>query len=356
MDLDLWGWFRQYRQEAYRVKNDEKLKLPNLFSEAWDYFETQPLKAMSLLTQGRELAKKLNEPCWMLFHDYWRCEGQLFYLDDAKAGLDMAVRIAAEAHKPLYERCPIRARVFRILVDAYSANDPVGYADQIYKTVEYLEKEVPMDHDTRCLLQAKRAYMAYVFDRLDEAVDESQRFMAMVELYDFQHAYAHQMLCKYLYMRGDVDAALKHAQEGEVMARRADRKSLLASFAAWQALLNHKQGDAETSQSFYRVAASRQQALGVTASMAYYDAMSEYLELSGQPEEALRLRDQEMVEAKKSNSLYGIVEAMTKRCQLLARMGRPLTEDLKIAREMAQKFLKPELALAKLDKIERGEG
>lgn len=359
MDVDLWGWFDRFYWDAWRSGDSERLRIVHLYHAAWDHMEGDPRQAITYLEQGKAQAAKLGEPCWMLFYDYWLSEAHLFYLDDVRAGLDRAVKTAVEARKPIYQHCPVRARVYRILIDAYMVLDPVGYVDKIRETSDYMEKEIPQDDDTRYLTQARKARLAFVFDKLDEAFDEALRFLAMSEDSDFQQTYAYSLLCQFSYLRGDLEAALQYALDGEITARRCDRRASVAALLAWQALLRHKLGEPELAAALYRQAVARTAALGIVPYEGYYEAACEYLELIDKPEEAFRLREQQLAEALTSSSPYSICECRLKRCQLLKRMGEragknglpTLAEELAAAREAAKLLIAPAYLLEKLEKL-----
>lgn len=359
MDVDLWGWFDRFYWDALRNGDSERLRMVQLYHAAWDHMEGDPKQAIAYLEQGKAQAQRIGEPCWTLFYDYWLSEAHLFYLDDARGGLDRAVKTAVEARKPMYEQCPVRARVYRILIDVYMVLDPVGYVDKIRETSAYMENEVPQDDDTRYLTQARKSRLAFILDQLDEAYDEGLRFLAISEESDFQQTYAYSLLCHYAYLRGDLQIALKYALDGETAARRCDRRASIAALLAWQALLRHKLGEPAVAEMIYRQATARMANLGIVPYETYYDAVCEYLELTDRIEEALRLRGNQLREALASKSPYSICESHLKRCELLMRMGDragkgdipSLAQELADAREAAKALLAPAYYLAKLDKV-----
>lgn len=350
--IDLWGWFDGLYWDSIREGKAEQIRLIEFFYHARAYMETMPQQAVMLLQQARDLAVHLNEPYLKLFYDYWITEAYLFYIDDQKTGLDLAVRTAVEARKPLYEHCPVRARVFRALVDAYMIRDPIGYADKIAETTEFMQREIPLDEDTEHLLQARRVGLAFAFDRLDEAIQEALRFLAITEHSDFQQTSAYGMLCRFHYLKGDLDAAEQYAAAGEQCAQRSERKGSLASLLAWKALFSRKRGEIHYAELCYQLATSKMKALGRTPYSAYYEALCDYHELAGEPEKALVLRDQQLAEAIASTSPHGICETRLKRCELLKRMKHPaLNDELTAARDAAKALLKPAHFLAKLDRV-----
>jgi hypothetical protein len=355
LNVDLWGWFHAFQRKAIISGDAERRQLPEIYYRGSDNLEIEPEKALNYFEQGKSLAQRLGEPCWALFFDYWRCEAYMFYIDDYKTALDVAVRIAAEAHKSQYVHCPVRARVYRILGDAYLLIDPVGYADQIRKTIDYMEADVPMDDDTRLLLQGRRAILAFAFEQLDEAIDEGLRYFALSENHDYRYAYAAAMLCEFYYLKGEIEVALKFAQTSEISAHRADMKGLLGSLAAWRALFARKLGNEEEAGRFYRLATSRTTSLGRTPFGAYFEALAHYHEIGGESDKAVTLRRQEINIVTGRGSPFAECGCRLKRLRLFGRMGLPIEEEMIAAREAAKGLIDSSRYIAKLDRIAKGD-
>ena len=354
MYVNIWQWFNDFHRSAVLAGDYERQQLTYLFDRAWECREDSPQQAVALLLQAREIAEKLREPWWILFHDYWRSEMLLFYVDDLKAALDLAVRNAVETHKPAYERCPIVGRVFRVLLDVYVFSDPVGYIDKINETIEYLIKEVPLDYNSRCLLKSRRITVAFAFERLDEAYDIALRYLNMCST-DFRLTHAHSVLCRLAYLRDDLPGALGHSKASESYAHREGLKSSVALAQAWQALFARKQGDEEMARRLYRLTTSTMAGLGVKPGNSYYDALCEYHEINSDSDEALRLREQQLIETIGGSGFYSETEVYLKMLRLLGRMGKPLEETLAAARKSGAQLINPTLFLAKLDKILQGD-
>ncbi|MCL4396210.1 MAG: hypothetical protein M1482_15645 [Chloroflexi bacterium] len=137
-------------------------------------------------------------------------------------------------------------------------------------------------------------------------------------------------------------------------ARKSKQQRVLIESLCWQALFARKMGDEDKAKRLYRVATASAARLGRKFSYAYYDSLCEYHELGEEPEHALRLRDQQLEQNVRGGSAHWECECRLKRCQLLARMGRPLDDELAQAREAARKLLDPAQFLAKLERIEKG--
>ncbi len=347
--VDLWGWYDRFRLNAIRQQDESRQTVLRLFDEAWPLFETSPQKALTGLKQARQLAEQLHEKCWTIFFDYWQCEVYLFFIANYTLALELAVRNAMEARKPEHDECPVRPRVFRVLVDTYLHIDPIGYEKQILENLDYLESQ-PLDLDTWRLLEARRASLEVEFECWDAAEAAAQRYMARSGNSEFRLIHAHYLLCKIAYERKQYDAALQHAIEGEKFARREGRQRSIALFVLWQALFARDSGDEAKAGQLYRTAMSRASHVE-SAFGSFYEVLSDYYQLGGDPEAALQALDRQLDEAIQTGSAYEETDVRVERCKLLAKMGAPKEEELRLAHEAAARTLKPEWFLKKLEKL-----
>lgn len=348
--VDLWGWYDRFRLEAIRQNDPTRQELTKLFDEAWPQFETSPKKALALLQQARHLAEQLHEKCWMVFFDYWQCEVYLFFIADYTIALDLAVRNAVESRKPEYDECPVRPRVFRVLVDIYLHIDPIGYEKQIIDNLDYLENQ-PVDLDSWRLIEARRASLEVEFERWDAAEAATQRYMARSGNSDFRLIHAHYLMCKIAYERKQFDAAWQHALEGERYARRESRQRSIALFVLWQALFTRHSGDEAKANQLFRAALSRATQVE-SAFGSFYEVLSDYHQLGGEYEAALKALDRQLAEAIQTGSAYEECDVRVERCKLLKKMKAPqLAEEVQQARAVANKMLKPDWFLTKLEAL-----
>lgn len=348
--VDLWGWYDRFRLDALRQQDTNRQQLTQLFDEAWPQFETSPQKALASLKQARHLAEQLREKCWMVFFDYWQCEVYLFFIADYATALDLAVRNAVEARKPEFDECPVRPRVFRVLVDIYLHLDPIGYEQQILENLNYLESQ-PVDLDSWRLIEARRASLEVEFERWDAAEAAAHRYMARSGNSDFRLIHAHYLLCKIAYERSQYDQALQHALEGERYARRESRQRSIALFVLWQALFTRKSGDEARANQLFRAAMSRASQVE-SAFGSFYEVLSDYHQLGGEYDAALKALDRQLAEAVQTGSAYEECDVRVERCELLKKMSAPqLTDEIREARATANRMLKPEWFLSKLDAL-----
>lgn len=351
MPIDLWDWFNEFARNAQRTGDLDRLRLPQLYNQAQPIFEANPRQALVLLEQGRTLAERLREPCWVLFFDFWRCALYMNFLDDKATALDLAVKTAVEARKPMYQACPVRPRVQSILVDAYLTTDPLGYADKVNEALDYVEAEGPLDVDVWQQIEMKRAWLELWSGRLERAQHAAERHLARCEGNHFRLAHACALLCEIAYRRGDVSAALEYAQAGQAHARQSKQQRALVELYCWQALFARKRGDEPSALRLYRLAMASSAQLGRKFSYAYYDALSEFYVLGDEPERALQLRDVQLDQVRNSGSPWAECECRLRRCRLLAQMGRPLQDELAQARRAAEKLIDPTPFFAELESL-----
>jgi hypothetical protein len=155
--MSLWDWFHDCEAQWVEAGDAERLRLVDLHREAEPYQETDPATMLALYTEGRQLAHKLAEPWWVLFYDVWRVIALLCDLDDCQRGLELAVACAVEARKPQFAHHPRQLACFNELLIAYVAVDPVGYANEIAETLDFLDREIPAGaNDHRQVMMSTR--------------------------------------------------------------------------------------------------------------------------------------------------------------------------------------------------------
>lgn len=354
MFVDLWDWFYQY--EVVNRSDPLRGKLPQLYNLARQKFENASEEALMLLTQGRDLAEKHDEPCWQLFFNYWISEIYIYYKDDQALGLDLAVRNAVEARKPQYSACPVRARVLRALIDAYATSDPISYSDQILENLDYLEQNVALDIDTWRLIESRRATLALEFNNLDEAQGAALHYMERSDNNEFRLRGAYDMLCEIAYRRGNIEEALKHAQAGETVSRRVhNSRRIIITFVLWQAVCQRKLGNEAEAQRLYNTAILRATSGEGKITCYAQNLVCEYHEIGGEFEQALQWRSEQINQVISTHNPHLECECRRKLCRLRALMGLPFEEELAAAHEAANRLLKPDYFIAKLHRIVQGD-
>lgn len=355
LESDLWGWIDNYYRDAIFKGDAQRMRLATMHYDAWKQFEHDPDTALAILDEGMELAKKLSEPWWWVYYTYWRTEAFVFYVGDLNKGLDNAVRTAVEIRKPEYERFPGIGRVYRVLLDSYVFRDPIGYEDKINETIHTMEHDIPLDLDTRCLLQARRSQMANILEDYKSAEEHALVYLNMCEHSAFRLMHAYEILCELAYRREDYDQVLAFATEMDEQSRRSRKKSgTVVSYEvrATIARIRHNEVDA---LKFYRQKLAHEASLGTKRGSFSYDLMSKFHELAGESHKAWQLREQQFDEIEGKGFFHGEVWARIARCRLLGRMGKPLDKELEATYITVENLLKPELLIKKIKQIEAGD-
>jgi hypothetical protein len=197
-------------------------------------------------------------------------------------------------------------------------------------------------------------------DRLGEAQESALRLLQMTDAEpnrataDHFALDAYSDLCAVAFARGDDEALREWAAAGEETARRRDKPLELARFLAWRALLERRGGHEDRAGKLCRAAAVRVGRVKALPGDSYFDALCAYHQQGGEWDSALSVRDQELRALAGKGRLDREARCRVKRCRLLARLGRPLAEELAAARAAAGKLRHPEKYLEELARIEGG--
>ena len=354
-ESDIWEWIDKFHHSAVLNGDLSRIRLATMHYEAWKQFENDPDAALSMLDSGMALAEQLNEPWWKIYYTYWRTEAFVFYLGDLNKGLDNAVRTAVEVRKPEYDRFPGIGRVYRVLLDSYVFRDPIGYEDKINETIHTMENDIPLDLDTRCLLQARRSQMSNILENYQDAYEKALVYLNMSQHSAFRMMHAYEMLGGLAYYQDDYDRVLGYAIEMDEQSRRCRKKSgTVVSYEA-RATIARIQGNEDDALKFYRQKLAHEASLGTKRGSFSYDLMCRFHELAGESDKAWQLRERQLTEIEGKGFYHGEVWTRILRCRLLGRMGKPLDQELKATYKAVDNLLKPEFFLKKIKRIEAGD-
>src|SRR5947209_12615953 len=154
--MTIWEWIHDYEEAARSAGDGERLRLSRLHTEAYSHRQTAPDRMMALLEEGRRLARRLDEPWWVLFFDHWMLETLIYYKDDYRDVIERGIRATLELRKPGFEKYPLRFGIWCNLVAAYLCVDPRGHAPAIREALAYLGTQARGEGGDRYLLQARR--------------------------------------------------------------------------------------------------------------------------------------------------------------------------------------------------------
>ncbi|MFO0928287.1 MAG: hypothetical protein U0736_14815 [Gemmataceae bacterium] len=149
-------WFDEYERAAWAAGDGDRVQLAGYHRAAYQYRESDPDRALTLLDEGRRLADQLNEPWWGLFYRQYRVHALLHFKADYRDVLDLAVHNTLELRKPAFTHFPRRLMVHGDLVSADLGIDPVGYAEVIERAARLPRRGDSADRG-RPLSAARRA-------------------------------------------------------------------------------------------------------------------------------------------------------------------------------------------------------
>jgi hypothetical protein len=350
-------WFARFESDARGSGDAERLRLVQLAYEADQHRETNPDHMLALLDEGRRLARQLRESWWALFYDDRRAGALMKYKGDALAGLELAVRNALEARKPQYDRFPWRFRIHDHLVVGYLNTDPAGYAEEIREAIRWLEKEAPAEGSPKYLLLARRRWLAGELGLHDEAEELARQALAVAasdpdEATARSHAvFCFSHLCEIAHHRADWASLAEQAAVGEDLARQVGHQLELAEFHLWQALLARRAGRADRAERLWQAGRRRVAQLGMPPDHIYFDALCAYHALGGEGSDELAARDHELSVLQGKGRWSAETRCRLARCRLLARLGRPVGEEVAAARETALRLRRPGAVLEELAKM-----
>jgi hypothetical protein len=352
---DVWDWVDECRARALATGDRRRLRLTQIHAAAYEHRHTEPARMLALLDAGRRLADALDEPWWVLFFDHWRLETLLCYLCDYRPLLELGARLTLELRRPVFAAHPLRHAVWLNLVSSYLAVDPLGHVGPVREALGFLEAELPAHGEERYMLLACRQRLARELGRLDEAIAWDLKALERADADPDRgqarhHAVgAHTTLCSSSFHKGDWAALAEYACRGEELARAHGAQYETALFLVWRALAERQAGHAETARRLFQRGTTQMARLGTPPEDDYYDALCAYHELAGRPLAALEVRDRELAALLGLGQLSSEAECRIKRCRLLARLGRPLEDELREAHAAIARLRDPRPYLAQLD-------
>ncbi|HZT80363.1 MAG TPA: hypothetical protein VFA26_09080 [Gemmataceae bacterium] len=359
--MSRWEWVHEFRREAQARGDRDRVWLADLHGAAYRFRETDPDVVLRMFREGRQLAEKLGEPWWSLFYAHWHVVALLHFKYDYRNVLDLAVRNALEARKPLYEGFPERVHIYDDLVSAYIGIDPDGYAEQITEALRSLEQQVEAGASARYTVEGGWREFALERDRWEEARESALRTLALADgdprrhTADHYASFAYAGLCEVAFHARDWDRLREYAEAGEEVVRRVGHQVELSEFILWQALLARREGNEPKAMRLCRQAVLKVSRIQMPIARPYYDGLCAFHELGGRPDRALPARERELQPVAGMGRFNYESRCRLKRCELLARLGRPFDEELAAARTVAARLKHPEKYLEPLDRLARGE-
>lgn len=354
--VDVWSWFDEPLQiRGGGARMAELRRLVAGHHAHWQILETDTDRALAFFQEARESARQINAPCYALFFDLWRCETYIHYYTNLDKALDIAAKIVVEARKVQYQHCPSLCWAYRNLADVYSIIDPVGYADKITETLNFVERLVPVDFDTYCLIEYRRAMLAFALDDPTRARELALSYLARCESSNFRKVDAYILLCRFNHALGDLDAVQQFAEQVEYYANRRNRINSLVEAWAWQALIAIKKGKIDLAHQFYRKATAKFGEYQFQLWYTYGTILSEYYVLNEQPDKAIELARNTLIATEGTGRNMEECNCHLLLCRVLGRLRLPFENELTAARQKATLLINSTRYLAKLDRIQQGD-
>lgn len=354
----IWDWVDDYRAHAEAAGDFQRVTLTEFHPAAYYFRETNPERSLMIFEEGRRLAQALGESPWVLFFDHWRATAYMHFMRDFSSVLDLVVQNTLEARKPAYDGHPLRLAAFDDLLAAYLGIDPLGYADLIEQSLEYLEKQIPNEPDSaRYLLLARQRNFATERRHWGDARRISDAELALTEADPDRHrarhfaVFVHSKMCEIACHLGDWDALACNCRMGEELAREVGHQLELSELLAWHAVLFRHAGENTEAERLYRTARLRYSRLKMPPTSSGFNALIAYHEQMMELPEMLAIRKEELAGFQGRGRLGYECHCRVHICELLARMGEPFAEELEAARQAATKLRRPDDYLARLARL-----
>lgn len=157
--MNIWDWTDEWAAKAYESEDDGLIELYQTLFANMRLMHSNPDAAAGNLASNAEAARRRGEVWWALLNEHWRLQVLLNCSRDYGAALDVAVRAAVEARKPIAAGLPQRVCLHEDLISTYIGIDAQGHAGLIQDALDYMEREVdPAAECYYCLLGLKREF------------------------------------------------------------------------------------------------------------------------------------------------------------------------------------------------------
>lgn len=345
-------------QKALAAGDRERLKLVTIIDILDQVIDRSPQQALQVLDVAEERARRLNEPCWLLFYQQLRAELHLFYLVDMKAGLDVAARALVEARKPEYQHCPTISGVMSALINAYVYIDPIGYYQHIIDAIDLIENTMQPDPIQYLELELKRALIEAAGGNIPHARKVAFACLAAVPNDGILLLDAYTALCEVMRMGRDYETGLRYAQLGTEKSGNGPRRNvrrIMSQFWGYHALFAHHTGDAHTADHYYKLALRADQLLQVEPFYTVSALLADYRTACADYVSARQLLAKTIAGTQAAGSLYAECVARAKHCRVLGLLGELTTADVQAARDATKHLIAPQRVLAYLDHLEAGD-
>jgi hypothetical protein len=348
-------WIAEFTRRATGDK--ERLRLVSLLREAYAFRQREPKRAQALHQEGRELARRLREPWWVLAFQAWTIHQLVHHSRDFRQALDLAVAAALEARKPIYDGCPSRTTVYQDVLAVYYCTDPEGHADHIQEGFRLLDAEHPDDFAARLRQRNLYRWWAEQSREVERHYAAAQRALALIADNPGHYCCVHYStfiyngLCRVHFARAEWSRLAEAAALAEESSRKTGDRVELATSLLWASLYCFHAHDELRARRLEQQAVRVMDELAVPPPDGWFEALCAVHECVGDLEAALAVRDRELVLLQAQGRTISEVFCHRERCRLLASVGRLSAAAVEAGRIAAQRLRFPERHLAELDRI-----
>lgn len=356
---DGWNEYRRRISVWTQIGDNERIAMAQLVDAGFDCQEHDPERSLKIFTQGRDEARRLDEPWWVLFYESWRLTALTSYIMDFTRALPLAAELMARIQSPEGLAYSDRITVLNEILNTYVNIDAFGYSNEIERALAYLDAESPngATGDRFVLYFRWRTYLCSI-ERWDEAYDLAMRSLALADQPPnrpiWHGSWTLYQLCRICDALGRRDELGDHADH---MASLADRHPQLHRIRAdarlWRAVADRLVGDERAASAAFHRGMAMLDGIDRRDSVCA-DPIARYYELAGDPRAAVGVRDRELAEVERKGQVHRVCEVHVERCRLLALLGELTPNDLDSARRSVANLRQPGRFLDRLNRLGAG--
>jgi hypothetical protein len=354
----LWGWVRDshrtFRQMAQQGDAD-RAQLVRLYrdilTEPLTILITDPTRAFTMLSQGREIAERIEEPGWMVLLDHWRTRA-LRSAGQFRLAQEIALSAALYSRKPPFNQFPQRFCIqLEDVVGVSMRIDPEGFEPQINAALEYVEAGTTPGLECSWCLPINRGSFAEYLGQYGAARKYALQALSLSGGIAYREAQVYYHLCFIAAEGDDWQTVRSWAIESEASARRSKHPEYIADALFWQALVARWEGDEQTARRQYREAEAQIRPYPDLAHIGVYQRCR-YHEAGGELACAVAIREQQIARIAGQGLFFTECTNRLAHCRLLLRLGQSIEREKETFLQVAQGLRHPESMLQRLERLE----
>jgi tetratricopeptide (TPR) repeat protein len=353
--VDVWGWYNNWAMEAYISNNVDRIQILYLHEQGSEYLYKAPKTALEYYEQAIQLAQRIGEPCVELLLECGRLITYQYGLNDFPQCLQESTRIFSMVHRAPYNQCMIRGQLYSQLVNAYFYYDPVSYEKDIFKMMDDLSDKIPVDAQTYSHLNLYRALLHLELNRYDEAQTVLEALIVEIRGNPSEEANALKLMACILYARHDYSTALVYALESEKAGRTSKRDREMAVSILLVAVLYLHLNNPEKARLAHQRGVVTYLSSTENRCNAFYNANCLYFELSGNPEKAIELRNEEQLGLDKNPHPYRQALSHLAKARLLGRIGKQVQPEVELGLAQVNKMKHADHVRQKFERVRAGD-